>query len=48
MSAMRVLAVYFTLLMLLTASVGAGYFASHWPLWCHSLNWCDAGWPQQR
>lgn len=48
MFVMRVLAVYFTLLILLTVSVAAGYFASNWPQWCHSLNWCDAGWPQQR
>jgi hypothetical protein len=45
---MRAATVYLTLLVLLAVSVGAGLMASNWPHWCHSLNWCDAGWPQQR
>ncbi|MGH8142758.1 MAG: hypothetical protein ACREU2_09610 [Steroidobacteraceae bacterium] len=43
---MRVLAVYLTLLVLLVASVGAGFIASDWPRWCTRAHWCSGQWPR--
>jgi hypothetical protein len=47
MHAMRSLAVYLTVLILLAVSVAAGCVASDWPNWCHRLQWCAADWPQR-
>ncbi len=48
MGAMRSLAVYLTLLILLVASIAAGVIASDWPSWCRRAHWCEADWPQRR
>jgi hypothetical protein len=42
---MRSLAVYLTLLVLLTVSIVIGFIASDWPDWCRRFNWCAANWP---
>jgi hypothetical protein len=42
---MRSLAVYLTLLVLLTVSIGVGFIASDWPRWCRWAHWCAANWP---
>jgi hypothetical protein len=44
---MRTLAVYLTLLVLLSASLGAGWVASDWPHWCSARHWCSPDWPQR-
>jgi hypothetical protein len=41
---MRSLAVYLTLLILLTVSVWIGVIASDWPRWCRWAHWCAANW----
>jgi hypothetical protein len=42
---MRSLAVYLTLLLLLTVSGWIGVIASDWPGWCRWAHWCAANWP---
>jgi hypothetical protein len=42
---MRSLAVYLTLLVLITVSIGIGFIASDWPHWCRWAHWCGANWP---
>ena len=42
---MRMFAVYLTLLLLLLVSIGAGYVASDWPVWCRRAHLCVPSWP---
>jgi hypothetical protein len=43
---MRTLRVYLLLLLLLGVSLGAGFFAADWPMWCSRAHWCAPGWPE--